>query len=500
MATKNKNKNDEALVEIGNALFEDLGFYAASNSIKPLYVANGLFREVTGTTCDISDIYEWVRAENSKKSLTSKEILDKYSSIIIQREGEDASLEELKELRYYLEKLFNPDSNIQSGDAFSVPNISSIWQVRTFVQGEQGVGSFLYKILNGKYEGKKSKAIEVIDKALKNDDDDITRTIKPIIASKSDNERKVSKDPSIEVIDYTIAPGTVVTVRKGFDCLTENCVDKTDKVSEDSLMILRRMTNYAMFALFFYLSDINHTKYSGKRVPLLLDADTGLGAIISASSKCFIECKKSMEKYTVNFVKDWLIASQVISDVTNKDKCLHYLTDDINVTDKVRDILCLQFENNCKLGDEPIVSVAKAIQYSMYTETYPDTTPSDFCSGIGAKAGLIGPGGNTNYRRLLINRFLLETIVLSAVSRKQLEEGIELKELGAILREQYNIIIGADVEKDYAMLDVFDIAKNTPEDLRGALSSNAQEIADKLISLGLGKRYADGVTIIGREL
>ena len=234
MATKNKNKNDEALVEIGNALFEDLGFYAASNSIKPLYVANGLFREVTGTTCDISDIYEWVRAENSKKSLTSKEILDKYSSIIIQREGEDASLEELKELRYYLEKLFNPDSNIQSGDAFSVPNISSIWQVRTFVQGEQGVGSFLYKILNGKYEGKKSKAIEVIDKALKNDDDDITRTIKPIIASKSDNERKVSKDPSIEVIDYTIAPGTVVTVRKGFDCLTENCVDKTDKVSEDS--------------------------------------------------------------------------------------------------------------------------------------------------------------------------------------------------------------------------------------------------------------------------
>lgn len=494
----NKKKNDEALLEIGNALFDDLGFYAASNSIKPLYVANGLFREVTGTTCDISDIYEWVRAENSKNSLSSKEILEKYASIIIKREGEEASIEELKEIRYYLEKLFNPDSNIQSGDAFSVPNISSIWQVRSSVRAEQGVGSFLYKILNGQYEGTKSKAIEIIDKALKDDDDDITRTVKPIIASKSD--RKWRRDLSIEEIDYMIAPDTIITVRKGFDCLAENCMDETGKLLEDSLMILRRMTNYAMFALFFYLSDINHTKYADEKVPLLIDAGTGLGAIVNASSKCFVECKKSMERYTVNFVKDWLIASNIISDVTSKKKCLHYLSEDINVTDKIRDVLCLQFENNCKLGDEPIVAMAKSIQYAMYTETYSDTTPSDFCSGIGAKAGLVGPSRNTNYRRLLINRFLLETIILSAVSRKQLEAGIELKELGSILRNRYNIIIGTDIDKDYEMLNKFGIAQNTPEDLRGALSINAQEIADKLISLGLGKRYADGVTIIGREL
>lgn len=494
----NKKKNDKALVEIGNALFDDLGFYAASNSIKPLYVANGLFREVTGTTCDISDIYEWVRAENLKKSLTSKEILEKYAPIIIKREGEEATIEELKEIRYYLEKLFNPDSNIQSGDAFSVPNISSIWQVRSFVQAEQGVGIFLYKILNGQYEGKKSKALEIIDKALRDDDDDITRTIKPIIASRSD--RKSRRDLSIEEIDYMIAPETIITIRKGFDCLAENCMDETGKMSEDSLMILRRMTNYAMFALFFYLSDINHTKYAGGKVPLLIDADTGQGAIVNASSKCFIECKKSMERYTVNFVKDWLVASNIISDITSKRKCLHYLSEDMNVTDKVRDDLCLQFENNCKLGDEPIAATAKAIQYAMYTETYSDTTPSDFCGGIGAKAGLVGPSGNTNYRRLLINRFLLETIVLSAVSRKQLEAGIELKELGTILRNHYNIIIGTDIDKDYEMLNEFGIAQNTPEDLRRALSLNAQEIADKLISLGLGKRYADGVTIIGREL
>ena len=148
MRTNDKKKKDFALVEIGEALFKELGFYAASNSIKPLYVANGLFREVTGTVCQIEDIYEWVRGENAKKSMQSKKLIEKYADIIKCYQNEETSVEELKEIRYYLEKLFNPDSNIQSGAAFSVPNISSIWQVTSSVPAEQGVGSFLFKILN----------------------------------------------------------------------------------------------------------------------------------------------------------------------------------------------------------------------------------------------------------------------------------------------------------------------------------------------------------------
>ena len=89
---------------------------------------------------------------------------------------------------------------------------------------------------------------------------------------------------------------------------------------------------------------------------------------------------------------------------------------------------------------------------------------------------------------------------MSALTDEQLENGVEFKALGTILRDKYNIIIGTDIDKDYEMLDEFGITKNTPEELRVALSANAQEIADKIISLGLGKRYADGVTIIGRGL
>lgn len=500
MRINNKNKKDVALVEIGEALFKELGFYAASNSVKPLYVANGLFREVTGTVCEIEDIYDWVRGENSKKSISSKTLLERYKDIIICYQNKEDSVDELKEIRYYLEKLFNPDSNIQAGAAFSVPNISSIWQVTSSVPAEQGIGGFLFKVLNTEIEGKKSKAIDIIERSLKDDDDDITRTIKPIIVSKSEKERKTTRNLSTDAVDYMIAPDTILNIRKGFECLAGNCIVESTSTSTESLLTLRRMVNYAMFSIFYYLSDINHSKYAGQRVPLLLDAGTGMSAIINASSKSFTECKKAMEKYTVNFVCEWLIQAKVISDINDKNACEAYIKNDINVTDEVRTKLEKHFANNVQAGDLPILATAKAIQFAMYTETYSDTTPSEFCNVIGAKAGLVGPSGNTNYRRLLINRFLLETIVLSCVNKEKLEAGIELRELGDILRDNYNVIIGTDTDIDYAFLDELEIARNTPEDLRSSLALNAQEIAEMLISLGVGKKYADGVTIIGRGL
>ena len=60
----------------------------------------------------------------------------------------------------------------------------------------------------------------------------------------------------------------------------------------------------------------------------------------------------------------------------------------------------------------------------------------------------------------------------------------------------YRIILGTDVEKEIKQLSKFNIAQNTPGDLRGDLTINSREIADIYISLGHGKRYADGVTIL----
>ena len=75
-----------------------------------------------------------------------------------------------------------------------------------------------------------------------------------------------------------------------------------------------------------------------------------------------------------------------------------------------------------------------------------------------------------------------------------------MQDLSRKLITYYNLLIGADSEGEYEILEDLNIAQSTPGNLRGDLSINAQALADTYISLGLGKKYADGVTLIGWRL
>lgn len=488
----------DTLTEIGNELCKSLNFNPTSNSTKPLYVANGLFRECTGIECKVDDIHEWVVSERRSKAITSEIILERYQDVI-SVSGTDV-VEDIKETRYYLEKVFNPDSTVYPSASHSVMNIPSKWLVRSKVPAEADIGEFLHNILCEPIAGETSVALEVIEAALMDDDDDLTRTIKPLLVRKPEAERIKRNEPENTAFEWNEA---ALTIRKGFDCLAKNCNEYSKRNGRNSLLILRRMITFAMFAAFYYLESINHVTFGGEKNPLLLDANQHLGAIERASEACFIACKKSVEAYTISFVQNWLKESGLVQNVNSQTACEEYISHGFVLTKKdedkgVRNTILQHMKANCQAGDLPLMATAKALQFALYTYKYPNTTPSDFCNVLGVKAGLVGPSGNaTKYKRFLVNSFLLETIVLSVMDTAALLEGVELRELGVTLRESYNIIIGTDTDIDYEIMDSTGIASTTPEDLRGELSENAKAIADMLISMGLAKRYADGVTIIG---
>lgn len=489
-------KENDILIEYGDRLCTILGFNPTSNSTKPLYVANGLFRCCTGKICDIKDVHEWIVSErrSDQKILTSSEIRDKYHDILIH--GIDESVEDIKEARFILEQIFNPDSAVYPGYQNSALNISSKWLVRAALPAEARLGEFIHGILAYPINGRPSPAIELIQNALKNDDDDISRLIKPIITN-AYKARIVDQEQANDTPEMNISKHII---RTGFDNLTTNIAHIGQ--AENSLLVLKRLTNFAIFSAYFYLADINRSMYSGDRIPLLLDAASGLDAIERASELSFIACKKSVEAYTVNVLEQILIEDKLIADTEKPEACRTFLNsialNSVNEEKHVREALIRYFDMFVAGGDIPLRALARAMQFAIYTFTYPNNTPSDFCRVLGTRAGLVGPGGNaTKFKRLLIHRFLLETIVLSSVNLPEISDGIELRELGELLRSQYGIIIGTDTDKDYLMLDNAKIAQDAPEDLRGELANNASTVADMLITIGLAKRYADGVTIIG---
>lgn len=206
-------------------------------------------------------------------------------------------------------------------------------------------------------------------------------------------------------------------------------------------------------------------------------------------------------------MEDYFIASieEILSkeiEGSNKKACKVWMQQMVYANDtreaEVSSALNSYFESFCKDGDSPVHALAHAIQIVLYTFDYKNNSPSEFCRVLGVRCGLIGPRGNrAKIKRYLVNSFTLETITYSILQPDEIEDGIELKDLCKKATEIYNILLGADADQEYRILEKANIAQSSPGDLRGDMALNVQRIADLFISLGIAHRYADGVTMIG---
>lgn len=489
----------DTLKRISDDICKDyLGFYPTTNATKPPHIANGLFRCCTGETCSTRDIHEWIISDGRKDAISSDAIIDKYQDIL--QNGYKEKSSNIKELRFLLDDVFDQDNAVYPSYEFSVMTISSHWMIRNRVSSEMGIGDFLFDVLSKKIDGKRSPIIELLQNALADDTDDITKLVKPIIAFPSEKEKRNIGDVVYKE-DAEISWDPIKqSIREGFDRLALN-IQNIGEV-KNSLIVLERIVNYSIFATFLYLINSNYAIHNGTKPPIVIDAGADLESVKKASEQTYTMAKKSVEDYFSNTIKKWL--EPVISSDTIKD-CKKWIDSMIFSSSErennIKPALISYFESFCEEETSPMTALSRALQIILYTFEYKNNSPSDFCRVLGVRSGLIGPKGNrAKIKRYLVNSFTLETVTLGALSTEELNEGLELKDLGIRLFEAYNILIGADSEWEYGILERYNIAQTTPGDLRGELSINAQKLANTYISLGFGKKYADGVTLIGWRL
>lgn len=489
----------DSLKRIGDKICQDyLGFNPTSNSTKPPHIANGLFRTCIGETCDTRDVHEWVISDGRKDALPSEKIVADYACIL--EKGEQEKPSNIKQFRYFLGEIFNQDNTLYPQYDFSVMDISSHWMVKGRLNSEAHIGDFIFEILAKQLDGKRSPVISLLQEALSNDSDDLTKLIKPILTAPSDKEKR-----SIHGIQYPEDSeirwdNCKERLRNGFDRLADNIIATGE--NRNSLLVMRRIINFALFSTFIYLTQGDAAAYGGSKPPILLDSGADLESIKKASEQSYTLAKKTVEDFFISSI-DMILGEEIPSDTA--DECRRWIDSmvfsSVNREESIRRAVKNYFDSFVDEDRSPRLALSRALQIALYTFEYKNNSPSAFCRVLGVRCGLIGPRGNrASIKRYLINSFTLETITLGALSKEELEDGIELKELGEKLISAYNILIGADAETEYNLLAAYNIAQATPGDLRGDLSINSQAIANTYISLGMGKRYADGVTLIGWRL
>ena len=475
-----------------------LGFSPTTNATKPPHIANGLFRHCSGETCDTRDVHEWIISDSRKDATPSEAIVERYQDIL--QNGYMENVSNIKEFRYLLDDIFDQDNAVYSSYEFSAMTISSHWMIKKKLSPEGGIGNFLFEILAKTIDGKRSAVIDLLQHALDDDNDDITKLVKPIISFPSDREKRnytgvvYPEEMEIKWDSYK------QKIRDGYDQLAANIV----AIGEDqnSLLVLRRIVNYSIFATFVYLTHCNSAIYGGDNIPIVIDAGNDLESIKKASESAYTLAKKSVEEYFANAIKEWI--APVISEDT-EEACYKWIESmmfsSAEREETVKSAIIGYFTSFNSEERSPINALSRSLQMALYTFEYKNNSPSDFCRVLGVRSGLVGPKGNrAKTKRYLLNSFTLETITMSVINREEMLDGIELKDLSVKMIEAYNMIIGADAETEYSILERYNIAQSTPGDLRGDLNLNAQKLANTYISLGFGKRYADGVTIIGWRL
>lgn len=491
---------NDTLKRIGESVcsHDYLGFSPTSNATKPPHIANGLFRACTGETCVTEDMHEWIICEGKKKATSSEEIIRKYSELLARQDLEKAA--NIRDFRFLLYEIFDQDNTVYPNYDLSVTTIPSHWMIKKRVPPEARIGNFIFEILSKKINGDRSPAIKLINEALANDNDDLTKLVKPIIAFPSEKEKRNKSEVEYPDDSEIIWDSCKDTIRRGFDRLTINL--EFIEESKNSLLTLRRLVNYAVFSSLLYLIHANVARFDGERAPIVIDAGTGLDSIKKASEQSFTSGKKAVEDYFINAI--YCVINDEIASETDAD-CRKWIAEMVLATKdrdaEVKKAVSSYYSSFISEGDMPIRALAKALQIAIYTFEYKDNSPSDFCRVLGVRAGLVGPKGNrANIKRYLSNSFTLETVTMSVLDKEDLEDGIELKDLGEKLIRNYCMVIGSDSETEYMLLERANIAQSTPGNLRGDLSLNAQKLANTYISLGLGKKYADGVTLIGWRL
>lgn len=487
----------DTLARLGAQICSDyLGFSPTSNGTKPPHIANGLFRCCTGETCDTQSVHSWIVHEGRKNAVTSEDIVEQFEAIF--EKGYRENAENVKAFRYLLSEIFNQDNTVYPSYDFSVMTQTSHWMIKKRISNEAGIGEFLFDILAKELNGTRSPALDCLRQALSYDADDLTKLIKPILAYPSEDVKCEKTDVEYPLETAIQWDTRKETLRHGFDRLAINMRKMGE--TKNSLLVLRRFVTFSMFATLLYLSQVNSAKYGVQAPPIVIDSGCELESIKKASEQSYIAAKKAVEDYFVNVLED--ILAEEIPQATNTS-CIQWI-DNIIASgakdEEIRKAVSSYYEGFFAAQEKPLRALAKALQIALYTFEYKNNSPSDFCRVLGVRGGLVGPKGNRAAKRYLINSFTLETIILSILDSDSLDIGIELKELSQRLMQSYNMIMGADADTEYAILEQAQIAQSTPGDLRGDLSINAQMLANTLISLGLGKKYADGVTLIGWRL
>lgn len=478
---------------------EDFGFRLTNFSIKPVHVANGLARALTGRTYDTTAVTRLVRryVRNQKLGVDEErypnaEFIADYATAFASARGHEPDALKVTRLRSLAFDVLNADGAVfPTQQSFTLSN-------ERFVTGDLSdvrMGLFLARLLTAE-PTRRTDAATYLRELLQSESDPWTTLALPVLefgeprdeSPTAEVAERVARSAHLfeEANERLISP-TLSSLRDAYDRLA-----RFERQSGSKLNSLRRLMLFGSFVLHVHaVSRWSEREEHAPRPPILLDLFDGtLVSVADASRATLRAAGDAIEGLIRSRFHEYVVAQY---GTTTKQ--IEASLPGSGLGERIEGI----YRTYCDGGTEPPDALARAMAEDAIDRER--EAPIGSLIELGRRAGFLAPWSNQGRGGKLRKRYtataeFLETLVAATIEP---DDPAEFPEFLERLRDYFGVVVGRpedDAVIRHTNLRDEDfwpaVVSINEEDLR----HNVEEFRELLIESGYAKAYADGRTMI----
>jgi len=473
---------------------EYVGFSPSTASIKPVHIANGMFRTILGQTVSTKVLNRFVISQTQKGVKKGHE-LDAVYKILLDNNQIDAKeirKEDIKPLRPLLKKIVGADSAVftEGMESYTAGFSGFATKDRIGQDGGELVAEWLQSC--------NSDLFEIIKKSLEDSSDTISTLCIPLL----DVTNVTAFTPPYNRTPF-LKNSRLKSYKQLWDgmLLAANTLSKHLDRHPNKLLRLRFAVLFSCFVIIRHLTSLEarFVKGAGKYIPpflLSFDYRSSNGSVARASLQTYARACQSVARFYA-----WAFSAQLLNlvdeeELSNTDPPIYATKQkkspqskkNIKEQMEAAEIWSLAVKRAEERDGNGSIVYGEAIYDMMATQQEGD--PIKYLRKLGLLSGLTYPPNQTS-QRFVPKQDMLEVLILGLIEPG---ESIDMLALQERLYDRYRIIIGGRQEDEKILMDngIYQVDAN-------AMHQNRELFSAHLGRLDFARLLADGVLQIEVE-
>lgn len=514
------------ITKVLDAVYEiKVGWSPSSGSIKPVHIANGLFRALSGKRFDISDVVKFAvpgrKGKEPDEDRTFEALVLHCNDPRFKEFARENKKDSFERIREAIRGLIDADKAVYPSASHSSLSLTCRQMISSDTN-DRHVGEFMAALLRGPKPDDPNPLAALISKVLDGNgtsnkervekpQDPISFLVWPLLS-----EKPASYLPNNDKKCVVYTNGSLKTFIDNLNSAAKNLVEH-EKEQSNRLATLQKSVQFVCLMLIAHAQALASDGKTERRIPLFLSMDAAKGSSLALASEI------SLNAFYAAF-EDWL-ARQLAAMLKNgaklydkdpdKDpseapqtpKTLHRATvrawlkkftdkDGNEPNDKIIEIRLGFFEQAlAQYGREDVYLVLGETLAKCSFEEYISGGPREFLQAVGKRIGLVYPygQGRTRDKRIRPSVHILNLLVKACVPANK---SIPFNEFLDRLWERFGIIAGGRIDTQHSDPELLAAigADVSPSDLQ----ENCAALIECLSEIGLARKYPDNISYVGK--